>query len=306
MKDLLPLSGIVSTFTTPFTDDNRIDIDSLQKEIELGIQQGVTGFLIPCDAAEAEFLSEEEMVTLVREANEVAKGRCLLISNVNGKDRDIRMKQCEAFLNAGADALNLNLPFDPKRTEAEYLAAVSDMDSFKPKFCLLQDSDMEGVGYPVETIARAFHEFDTVRGVKIEVKSSGEKYSKIRELTDGRMNISCARGRDQLLEAYDRGIHCFMPSGLFKLYVNSFDLYHKKGREAGRKFFYDMGPLMLFTCQGGWVNACFHKEYFKRIGVFKNTNARYATVLDPYQARICQEMVDLALRMEERIDTYWE
>lgn len=306
LKELLNLGGIVSTFTTPYTQDNKIDVNSLQKEIEMGIRQGVSGFLIPCDAAEAEFLKMEEMVALVQEASQVAKGKCLLISNINGKDRGTRMRQCEEFLKAGADALNLNLPFQPGRTEEEYLSIVADMDSLKPKFSMLQDSDMNGVGLPVETIVRAFQEFESVRGVKIEVKNSGEKYSRIKELTNGRMNISCARGRDQLLEAYDRGIHCFMPSGLFKLYVNSFKLYHEKGREAGKKLFYDMGPIMLFTCQGGWINSCFHKEYFKRLGVFKNTYARYDTKLDAYQTRICQEMIDLALKLESRIDSYWE
>ncbi len=305
MKELLPLSGIVSTLVTPFTDDNKIDIQDMQKELELGISQGVTGFLIPCDAAEAEYMDLEEMVTLVREAKQAAGNRCLIISNVNGKDRSTRLQQCEQFLTAGADALNLNLPFKPGLTEEEWFTAVADMDSFQPKFSLLQDSDMSGTGLPVEWIARAFEQFQSVRGVKVEVKSSGEKYTKIRQMTNGTMNISCARGRDQLLEAYDRGIHCFMPSGLFKLYVNTFKLYHEKSREAGKKLFYDMAPISLFTCQGGWINGCFHKEYFKRLGIFKTTNARYSTVLDSYQMRICQEMIDLSLKIEANMDSYW-
>lgn len=305
MKELLPLRGIVSTLVTPFTDDNKIDIESMQKEIELGISQGVAGFLIPCDAAEAEYMNLEEMVTLVREAKQVIGERCLIISNVNSAERSVRLQQCERFLAAGSDALNLNLPFRTDRTEDDWISAVADMDSFHPKFSLLQDSDMNGAGLPVEWIVRAFREFESVRGVKIEVKSSGDKYTKINNMTNGAMNISCARGRDQLLEAYDRGIHCFMPSGLFKLYVNSFRLYHEKSREAGKRLFYDMGPITLFTCQGGWINGCFHKEYFKRLGIFKSANARYATVLDSYQLRICREMIDLALRIEENMDSYW-
>ena len=306
MKELLPLTGIVSTFITPYTKDNKIDIEDLQKEIELGIREGVNGFLIPCDAAEAAFLTLDEMTTLVREAKEVAGDRCLIISNVNGEDRETRLNQGEAFLKAGADALNLNLTFRPDRSEEEYLSAVEDLDSLSPDFMLLQDSDRAGMGLPVETIAKAFDTFKTVRGAKVEVKSSGSKYSKIREMTHGAMNISCARGRDQLIEAYDRGIDCFMPSGLFKIYVNSFNLYHKKGRDAGRKFFYAMAPIMLFTSQPDSVNECFHKEYFKRRGIFKNTNARYKTVLDTYQMKICQEMIDLALELEEKVPSFWE
>lgn len=305
-KDLLLLSGIVSTVITPFTEDNRIDVDSLHKEIELGVQQGVTGFLVPCDAGEAGFLSLEEMITLVKEVKNVAQNKCLVISNINSENPTERIKQCEQFLAAGADALNMNLTYKADRSAEEYLAAVAQMDSLKPKFALLQDSDKEGVGLPVETIVRAFIEYESVRGVKIEVKNSGDKYSRIMEMTNNTMNISCARGRDQLLEAYDRGIHCFMPSGLFKIYVTSFDLYHKKSRDAGRKFFYDMAPVMLFTCQTGNINESFHKRYFKRLGIFKTTVARYHDVLDSYQEHICQEMIDYALQLEERIASYWE
>ena len=78
-----------------------------------------------------------------------------------------------------------------------------------------------------------------------------------------------------------------------------------KSREAGKKLFYDMAPISLFTCQGGWINGCFHKEYFKRLGIFKTTNARYSTVLDSYQMRICQEMIDLSLKIEANMDSYW-
>lgn len=307
MKEKLNLHGIVSTFTTPFTDDGAIDIDDLHKEIDLGIRQGVTGFLNPCDAAEAEFLTTDEMITLVKETHEVTKDRCLLISNINGQDHDTRMRQCEQFLKNGADALNLNLPYDPGRSEEKYLKIVEEIDALKPKFMLLQDSDINGEGYPVETLVRAFKEFGSVRGVKIEVKNSGEKYTKISELTDGAANISCGRGRDQLIEAYDRGIDCFMPSGLFSIYVNSYRLYHEKGREFGKRFFYEMAPLMLFTCQKvNWINATFHKSYFKRLGVFKTTHARYSLKLDSYQANICEDMIDLALELEEKIPSFWK
>jgi len=118
------------------------------------------------------------------------------------------------------------------------------------------------------------------------------------------MNISCARGRDQLIEAYDRGIHCFMPSGLFKIYVHSFALYHEKSRDAARKLFYDMVPLMLFTCQPGRINEYFHKNYFQKVGIFKNRNMRIDPELNPYRERICQELVDLAIQLDERMDMY--
>lgn len=305
MKELLPLHGIISTFITPFTQNNKIDIDALHKEIDLGIQQGSNGFLIPCDSSESPALTEEEMVLLVREAQQAMQGRGIIISNVNATDRKTRLSQCENYLKAGADALNLFLQPDSNRTEEEYLSAVRDVDGTHPNFMLLQDADLTGPGLPVDTIVHAFYEFESVRGVKIEVKNSGNKYSELKEKTNNTLNISCARGRDQLIEAYDRGIHCFMPSGLFKIYVNSFNLYHSKNRDAAKKLFYDMSPIMLFTCQAGRINEYFHKSYFERIGIFKNRNMRIDPELDPYRERICQEMVDLATRLDEGMDIYW-
>ena len=306
MKELLPLHGIISTFITPFTDDNKIDIEAVHKEIDLGMRQGSKGFLIPCDSSESPALTEEEMVLLVKEAREAMQGRGYIISNVKAADQKTRLTQCENYLKAGADALNLFLQPDPNRTEEEYLSAVADVDSIHPNFMLLQDADLTGPGLPVDTIVRAFNEFPSVRGVKIEVKNSGNKYSEIMAKTHNTMNISCARGRDQLIEAYDRGIHCFMPSGLFKIYANTFSLYHEKSRDAARKLFYDIAPLMLFTCQPGRINEYFHKSYFKKIGIFKNNNCRIDPELNPYRERICQELVDLAIRIDDQMDIYWE
>ena len=160
-------------------------------------------------------------------------------------------------------------------------------------------------GLPDDLILRVFNEFQSVRAVKIEVKDSGRKYTRILRITDGRMNISGAWGSTQSIEAYDRGIHALMPSGLFELFVNVYKLYHEKSREAARRLFYDMLPIIAFTRQDQALNRYFHKLYLKEIGVFAEAVSREEVLFDAYHQRYAHELIQYAVQLRDRIPEYW-
>ncbi len=60
------LRGIITVLNTPFTENNCLDILSLQKNIRRAIQAGVAGFLVPAMASEVGKLSREEKQILTR------------------------------------------------------------------------------------------------------------------------------------------------------------------------------------------------------------------------------------------------
>ena len=305
-KEKMPVRGVVSTVITPFTEDNRIDFEDLAKEINLGSDSGIFGFLCPCGAMESRWMNEEEKSAMVVETVRAAAGRTNIISGVMAYEHDLRMKQCEEYMNAGVDALCLNLPYREDFTVDDYLQAVADLDSFKPKFVLLQDSGIGNDGLPLEYLVRAFEEYETVRAAKIEVQNSEAKYTRVIEATGGRMNIWGGFGNPASIEAYDRGVIGMMPSGLFRIYQTINDLYFEKGRDAAYRFFDAAAPILLQIYAGARLGHYFHKEYFKRLGIFKTTVMRQPSYLDSYRLRICNEIVDKALALESRIDEFWE
>ncbi len=161
-------------------------------------------------------------------------------------------------------------------------------------------------GLPDELIVKLFNDFESVRCIKIEVKDSGPKYTRIIKATDGKLNVSGAWGSSQMIEAYDRGIHALMPSGLFELFVNVYRLYHEKSRDAAIKLFFDMLPIISFTRQSQPLNRYFHKLYFKRLGLFEDAVSREDVYFDEYHERYANDLIEYAIKLRDNISSYWE
>lgn len=302
MKQLYPLSGVVTTVLTPFTPSLAIDWQSFRRSIQAALNAGVAGFLVPCFASELKQLSLEERTQMVRETMQLVKGRALVIPNVQGDTPQSRLQQCREYLQMGVSGLNLNMKFTD---EEAFYGFVAEIDALHPPFLSIQDDNNEGGGIPVSLIQRLFEEFESFRCIKIEIKGSGPKYTQVLRATDGRLNVCGAWGSDQMMEAYDRGIHALMPSGLYELFVNIYDLYHKKSREAAMKLFFDMLPIIVFTRQSDEVNRAFHKAYLKRIGIFETTLCREPGGFDAYQERYANDLIDYAIQLRSRLAQYW-
>jgi dihydrodipicolinate synthase/N-acetylneuraminate lyase len=56
-KKLYPLFGIITVLNTPFTTEDTVDLVALRRHVEVAIDAGVAGFLVPAMAAEVYKLS---------------------------------------------------------------------------------------------------------------------------------------------------------------------------------------------------------------------------------------------------------
>lgn len=304
MKELYPMHGVITTVMTPFTEGTlAVDIASYRRQIEAALDAGVSGFLVPCNASELAFLNWEERQLLVSEAVKIAHGKALVIPSISaGTDADFA-SQCSRYLELGVDGININIPYT---NDEEFFNAVQSVDALKPPFICIQDATRVSNGLPDDLIVRLFEEIETVRCIKIEVKDSGPKYTRILSRTQGRMNVSGARESDQMIEGYDRGIHALMPTGLYELFVNVYRLYHEKDRDHAIRLFYDMLPIIVWTRQEMPLNIYFHKNYMKKLGIFSSASMRLPSSIDPYRAKYAEEMIDYALELKARMPLYWE
>ncbi len=304
MKELYPMHGIITTVLTPFDPDTKaIDVRSFRREIETALHAGVAGYLVPCNASEMKELSWEERKLLARETVAIAHGKALVIPSVSADALSDCIRQCKEYLDLGVDGVNINITY---KDDESYVEVVRQLDMLNPPFICLQDFSMEGDGLPDELLVRCFEEFPSVRCAKIEVQNSGPKYTRILEKTQGRMNVSGAWGSSQSIEAYDRGIHAMMPSGLYELFVNVYKLYHEKDRANARKLFFAMLPIISFTRQNQSLNLYFHKLYLNRIGVFASTTMRQDYLFDEYHRAYAEKLIDYALKLRDDIPSYWE
>ena len=305
MKELYPMHGIITTVITPFrSGDKAIDWDSFRREIQLCMDAGVAGFLVPCMASEMNQLTHEEIIQEVRETIALAHTRenCIVIPSITADDEETRLRQCREYLDLGVDGLNLNMPYT---TDDAYCALVEKIADMKPPFLCIQDVSMTDDGLPDHLLIRLFNEFDSVRCAKIEVKDPGPKYTRILAATEGRLNISGAWGSSQSIEAYDRGIHALMPSGMPEMFVNVYNLYHQGRRDKAMELFFAMLPVISFTRQSQPLNRYFHKLYFERLGVFTEAVSREEVFFDAYHQRYAGDLIEYAIRLRDQIPSYW-
>lgn len=300
-KELFPMFGVITTVITPFTADNQVDIPSLKNEIAAACDAGVAGFLVPCLASEIGELSPEERVAITQATVEVAKGRAKVIAGITSNTQQERLEKLRTYLDMGCDGVNAMIPYT---NDDEYRRYIEEIDAQNPPFLCIQDADFNGPGLRDDLIVTLFNEVESFKVIKVEVQGCGPKYTRLIRATDGKLNISSGWGNDQMIEAFDRGIHSIMPSGMFELFTGVYKLYAAGNREAAKKLFYDILPIISFTRQGQSTNRKFHKRYLKSFGIFETDLSREAVVFDEYHERYADELIARAKSIIGRLDEY--
>lgn len=304
MKEHYPLRGNVTTILSPFKEDTKeYDFDDLAKEIDLAARGGCVGCLCPSGASEISALTAEEKIEMVRVAAQAAQKRTLIIPSINWGTPEECAALGEAYLNAGADALNVSINYS-KDWHEEYYRIWEAVDRLGAPFCMMQDSGFGGNGTPLDIILDVFDRFDSVRLIKIEIDNNDPKYTQLIEATGNRLTVYGGAGTPNTIEGYDRGVCGFMPSGLYELFSNLNKLYFEKNRESAVRLFTDMLPIIQFTRTG--VNHYFHKVYLKKIGIFKSAQMRLNMVpIDSFYEKYIDWFTDYAIALTERIPEYW-
>lgn len=301
-KALYPMKGIVTTVISPFVgEDKKLDLESLEREIDLACQAGVTGFLVPCLASEQWLLSTQEKKELVATTAKAANGRAKLITSITAPTTKERVRLMQEFRECGIDGFNMQVPSD---TETEFMEAIEGVDREDPAFLFLQDADFSGSGIAPDWLKKAFETYKSVVGVKIENKFTAPKCSQMLEMTRGKMLVASGWGNDQLLELLDRGVHTVMPSGMFPLWTKIYELHTSGNREAAKRLFYDMLPIITFTRQSQELNRWFHKRYLVSFGAFRTELSREEVFLDEYHKRYADELIQRAKDLIQQLDTY--
>ncbi len=93
-------NGMWVTMITPFTDDGKVDYDSLKRLVEWYIEGGLDGIFAICQSSEIFFLTPEEKIEILKATIKAADGRIPIVAS--GHTSDDPKKQLEE-LQAVAD-----------------------------------------------------------------------------------------------------------------------------------------------------------------------------------------------------------
>ncbi len=245
-KPLLHMPGIITVLNTPFTVENTIDTDGLRRNVAYALNTGVAGFLVPAMAAEVGKLAADERETMVRTVLQTVTGRVPVIGGASAPTTEERVNTTRRLIELGCDGILVSIPYE---NEAQYVSNVHAVADQHPPFLMLQDWDASGSGVPVPLIARLFEEVGPFRCLKVEVVNAGMKYSAVLDATQGRLHVSGGWAVMQMIEALDRGVHAFMPTGMHEIYTRIYALYQAGRRDDARALFNRLLPVLAFSNQ---------------------------------------------------------
>lgn len=294
------LQGIITVLNTPFTESNKIDEKSLRENIDLALQAGVAGFLVPGKAGEVDKLTERERIFLVSVVVDEVKGRSPVIGCASAEEEQKRNKIGRKLIDLGCDGILADITYN---SEQEYCKQVQSLADLKPDFLILQDWDFSGYGVPVPVIVRLFAEVDVFKGIKIEVVPAGIKYSELLEATSGQLHVSGGWAVMQFIEAMNRGVHAFMPTGMHRIYTEIYSLYQHNKKEAARDLFHEVLPVLAFSNQHLDISIHFFKRLLFRQGIYATSRVRKPILkFDKYHEKIAEDLIQLVMEITESLE----
>ena len=302
MKDLYPLFGVVPIVNTPFDDDDRIDIEALERAVEDRIAGGASGLIVPAVASEVGRLAAAERRQMVEVVARQASGRLPVIAGASAAEQSETHAMVEWALHHGCAGVLVQPPAAVAQDDGSLLRYVREVASVGTPLLMLQDLAWSGFGIPVETIRVLFEEVDAFRCIKVEVVPAGPKYSAVLTATGGLLNVSGGWASAQLVEALDRGVHAFMPSAHYWVYAEILRQYAEGDRAGAQAMFERLLPVLAFTSQHIDVSIQFQKRLAVRQGIFRTARVRAPEIpFDTYHERVTEDLLERALALHEEV-----
>lgn len=291
MKPPPPLDGIVAVPATPFTDDGRVDIDSLRRYASDVIAHGAVGFLAPAVAGEVETLTEAERELIVATLLEESAGRVPVIGGATDPDPAARLRHAKRFLEMGCHGVLAYLTY--RGDDEEVATAVRALGALDPPLLMIQDLDWTGGSLPIPLIARLHREVPQFTWIKIETADRCRKISAVLEATGGTLRVGTA-GPD-MIELLDRGVHSFLITFCIPVYARIRELHRAGRREEALALYRRLLPCLAFMATHQKIQWRFTKALLQATGIFATTRVRKdMPELDPVEQRLVAELAQYA------------
>lgn len=98
--------GVYPVMITPFTEENTIDWDAVDRIVEFYYERGCQGIFAVCQSSELFFLSEDERVELARRVNAASAGRmCVIASGHVSDDINDQIRELRRVSETGVEAV---------------------------------------------------------------------------------------------------------------------------------------------------------------------------------------------------------
>lgn len=164
--------GIIPAVTTPFTEEDTVDVEALEANVEALLRAGVHGLVATGTMGESASLDIDERRTVIGAISDVAAGRVPVLAGIAAPTARVATRYALAARESGVAALmmlpplNYNGDFDEIAGYFRTVGEAADMP-----IMAYNNPGASGVELSVETIARLGAEVASVVAIK---ECSGE------------------------------------------------------------------------------------------------------------------------------------
>lgn len=237
-----PLRGLFPIGETPFTQDDKLDLDSLAAEVNFCNRARVPGFVWPQIASGWSSMSVSERLAGAEAILAAGKGgKTALVIGVQTRGNDLpgAIAFAKHAAKNGADAIVSLPPEGDSAALLAYYKAIGEATDL-PLFVQTIGDKM-----PVDLVVQMFRAIPTMKVVKDEAGDPLERVAEIRERTHDKLAVFAGQGVRVMIDEMRLGFAGYCPVvGLSDVYQQAFDLYEAgKRREAFDMF----GRILAFT-----------------------------------------------------------
>ncbi len=266
--------GVFAIPPTPFTADDRVDVESLRRTVDFCVDAGAHGVVAPVNASEGPFLTDEERRQVVEALIEQAAGRIPVMVGVSGVSTRASVEFARHAEAAGAASIIAMPPYVKHATQDEIVEFYQALArACRLPICI--QNYVAPVGTPMSAafVARLLREIDTVVYVKEETAYAPQLLSQELALAgDACQGIMGGMAGRYLMDEYARGACGNMPACEFAdVHARLWDLLDGGDEPAARALFAALLPALNRERLLGvrWV-----KEVLRERGVIDGITCR--------------------------------
>jgi dihydrodipicolinate synthase/N-acetylneuraminate lyase len=265
------MKGLYTILITPFDEQFRIDVDSLQSLVDFCVANGVHGVGVALGSEVFKFTDEERLLvtrTVVKQAN----SRVPVVINTGSASTFQAVYYSRSAEENGADALMVIPPAVGGAEMREYYKAISDAVHI-PIF--IQDTSSPHV--PADLAVKIAEESENVRYIKVESLPTPMMVQETVEKAGDKLVVFGGAGGNYFIEEMRRGSVGTMPfPSQPEAFREVWDRYQAGDEKGANEVFYR--TIIPVSRLGGLGPAnCYyhiHKEILRHRGVIRTNLVR--------------------------------
>jgi 4-hydroxy-tetrahydrodipicolinate synthase len=255
----------------PFLADGAIDEESLRREVDWALGQGVQGLGLAL-ASEMPRLTESERARVSAVVVEQVEGRLPVVVHASAESARVAIGLARRAEADGAGALMVHPPTFQISGQEEVAAFFEELMAATTVPVFLQDTVFARVDLSMATALAERYPGRVL--LKLEVPPTPRLVERVVQATGGRIPVFGGAGGTAFYSELLRGAVGTMPSSMAPaLFVEIWTLFRDGELEASRLAFARLLPLLSATHAPG-VGLAFFREALVLRGVFQQAYAR--------------------------------